>query len=278
MTHVAQGDRKNEAPSQGGQNQASQTRLKVCSDRECNLWASTDLETIQPENPDDQPEDILLDGKAYRRLSPDYYLWLKARFEKFQLAVGNSNPADENAAAFIRRFETLRAVAQTHYSLADLKRAKERLAVAPLSSPNQIVHQVQTPKTIPVNIQKPTRPAFLYPPDSDLNFDGSIHRFTTPVTAYALEQVNAIRDDALLCGWSESELYQNRGRFRFPYGQDYGIACFIDPGQKLGDVTPDKIELICRGGHSLYFRRRGQEHLPGNKPNNTQTSQEAIRP
>jgi len=89
--------------------------------------------------------------------------------------------------------------------------------------------------------------------------------------------VNRVRDEALAAGWTLPELFQNRGRLRFPYGQDWGIACFIDPGQRLGAVAPDKIELICRGGHSLYFRRRGREHLPGTRPNHTHANQEAAR-
>lgn len=273
MAPGAQKDRKD---------QSSQARLHVCGERGCGCWVSTDLDLIRPENPEDQPEDIEQDDKAYRRLSPDWYLWLQARFEKFQKAIGatNTNSAshtDAKAAELVRRFDALRDIAKAHYTLSDLKQAKRRLAEAPLASPNRPVRPAPTPKSAPANTRKPVRPAkpaFLFPQDGDAAFDPENMRFSAPVTEYALDQVNRIREEALTAGWTESELYQNRGRYRFPFGaSDYGVACFIDPGQTLGVVTPHSIELICRGGHSLTFRRRGKEHLPLPK---THSNQEAI--
>jgi len=38
-------------------------------------------------------------------------------------------------------------------------------------------------------------------------------------------------------GWSEVRLYQNQGRFRFPCGEDYGLVCFVDGDQEIGEAT-----------------------------------------
>jgi hypothetical protein len=39
-------------------------------------------------------------------------------------------------------------------------------------------------------------------------------------------------------------LYQVKGRFRFPFGQDYGLVCFIRDQDRLGEVAADAIEII----------------------------------
>jgi hypothetical protein len=57
-------------------------------------------------------------------------------------------------------------------------------------------------------------------------------------------KVDAIRDEAMACGWSEARLYQNQGRFRFPCGQDYGLVCFVDEDREIGAVTKQSIEII----------------------------------
>ena len=77
----------------------------------------------------------------------------------------------------------------------------------------------------------------LYPKDGEW-------RFTEKVPQSAIEKVNAIRDQAFSLGWSETRLYQNRGRFRFPCGEDYGLVCFVDAKERIGDVTRQYIEII----------------------------------
>ena len=59
-----------------------------------------------------------------------------------------------------------------------------------------------------------------------------------------MPKVDAIRDQALSLGWSESQLYQNRSRFRFPCGQDYGLVCFLEDDKRIGEVTRQSIEII----------------------------------
>ena len=59
-----------------------------------------------------------------------------------------------------------------------------------------------------------------------------------------MPKVDAIRDQARSLGWSEAQLYQNRGRFRFPCGQDYGLVCFLEGDKRIGKVTRQSIEII----------------------------------
>ncbi len=81
-----------------------------------------------------------------------------------------------------------------------------------------------------------TRP-YLYPRDGDW-------RFTQRVRTSAVPKVDAIRDQALSLGWREARLYQNRGRFRFPCGEDYGLVCFLDENKRIGEVTRQSIEIV----------------------------------
>ena len=83
----------------------------------------------------------------------------------------------------------------------------------------------------------PTVPPHLFPEHGDW-------KFTQPVRLSTVPKVDAIRDQALSLGWSEAQLYQNRGRFRFPCGQDYGLVCFLEEDKRIGKVTRQSIEII----------------------------------
>jgi hypothetical protein len=57
-------------------------------------------------------------------------------------------------------------------------------------------------------------------------------------------KVDVIRDEAMAKGWSETRLYQNQGRFRFPCSEDYGLVCFVDGSRRTGEITARYIEII----------------------------------
>ncbi len=59
-----------------------------------------------------------------------------------------------------------------------------------------------------------------------------------------IQQVSAIKEEAMSKKWSEARLYQNQGRFKFSCGQDYGLVCFVGDDQKIGAVTEQYIEII----------------------------------
>ena len=94
----------------------------------------------------------------------------------------------------------------------------------------------------------PTVPPHLFPEDGDW-------KFTQPVRSSIVPKVDAVRDQARSLGWSEAQLYQNRGRFRFPCGQDYGLVCFLEGDKRIGKVTRQSIEIIGPPPHEnwLYF-------------------------
>ena len=213
-------------------------RMRVADAHACDTWVATDLSILRPERPDTCPEDISEGGKAFRRLSPDHFVWLKARYAGFKRATNDR--LDGATREVHARFVSLRRLAESLYAPPAFVEARKRIVLTKLPSPNQALGL------------KPQYARFTFPADPE-----STLRRSARVTRHALAQVDAIRPQALGAGWTEAELYQTCGRFAFPYGSDYGLACFVQRDQQLGRVTAKAIEIIQRAGHSLHFYRQG---------------------
>jgi hypothetical protein len=95
---------------------------------------------------------------------------------------------------------------------------------------------------------------------------GPITPFIKTIQSRTLDEVNAIREEALSLGWDEALLYQNRGQYAFPYGDDYGLVCFLDEQVKehhIGKISAEKIEIVYDKPpySSLFFyKRKGVAH------------------
>lgn len=99
----------------------------------------------------------------------------------------------------------------------------------------------------------------------DLNYPATgTWAFTEKVDLLDFFKVEEIKATALGLGWSYADLFQNRGRFAMPYGQDYGLICFV-PGRVIGAVTPEAIELFPeKGNRDQYtrFQRPRRQEVP----------------
>ncbi|SHG27341.1 hypothetical protein SAMN02745206_03592 [Desulfacinum infernum DSM 9756] len=84
--------------------------------------------------------------------------------------------------------------------------------------------------------QTQTEPDYLYPENSD-------HPHTFPIPMGAKAKVDAIRDEALEKGWTEHALYSNRGTYPFPYGNDYGLICYLDERTRIEAIHSDHIKI-----------------------------------
>ena len=231
------------------------------------LHVATDLSTLTGNY---NIADVTVGGRIYRRLDPAYYAWLRRRVE---LASRKLDPAIYQALR--ARFMEIHRQAVDLFGVETLQAASKSPEVKSYPAPG-----TQPP---PPTTRTEARPS---PYVENYEFPKGEHpklSFTRKVLRYALSEVDRIRDEALTAGWTEAELYQNRGQIRFPCGAfDYGIVCYVDPGQRLGQVTPEKIELICRGGHSLYFRPKPgmRQNTPPGDPQpqpNPETREHAER-
>jgi len=97
----------------------------------------------------------------------------------------------------------------------------------------------------------------------DLNYPPTgTWRFTEKVDLLDYFKVEEIKETAMALGWSHADLFQNRGRFAMPCGQDYGLICFVH-GRALGAVTAEAIEVFPEKGNrdhcTRFHRPRRQE-------------------
>ena len=193
------------------------------------LFIATDLSTLTGSY---STFEVIVGGKTYRRIDPEYYAWLRSKIELAKKKLDGRTYQDLRS-----RFMEIHRQAIDQFGVDTLKSATQHFDIRTYNPPG--------------------KQSTLYLPDyQDPTGDYPEFKFTQKVRCYALVEVDRIQDEATHAGWSEAELYQNRGRFRFPCGQDFGIVCSVDPGQRLGQITPEKIELITIGGHSLHFYRR----------------------
>lgn len=204
------------------------------------LYAATNLESWETDKPHHFARDVGIDGTCFRRLDPDYYAWLRHKMDAAKKAMGSGRLPSQAFETLRCRFNVVHAWAMDCFGEEPLLSAVRALNPRTYSPPALGTYG-QDPRNLSERAvpDKPPSsvPQYLFPKDGDW-------RFTQRVTPSAVAKVDAIRDQALSLGWSEARLYQNRGRFRFPCGQDYGLVCFVDEKERIGDVTRRNIEII----------------------------------
>ncbi len=187
-------------------------------------YISSSLKIIYPSRQNNCSEDLTIEGTVYRRLDPDYFAWLHARMLHARKAHKTGKLTEKVWNELQQRFEKLRELALEIYDRPTLIEAVESFDP----------HDYQPP------IITPEKNDWTYPANG-------AWMFTQAVTSKALAQVDAIKDKALACGWSEVFLYQNRGQYKFPCGQEYGLVCHLDGHREIGAVTEKCIEIISHG-------------------------------
>lgn len=189
-------------------------------------FVSTSLFVWSTTEPERFARDFQINDTVYRRLDPEYYAWLRSRMAMAK-AAATGGRLDATA------FEELRVRFNLVHEWAIAAFGKARLLDAVRTADMEAyVPPVAEP-------WRPHRPlSAMQAATNDAR--GYEHR----VSEHAVSMVDAIRDRALALGWTHAALYQVRGRFRFPFGQDYGLVCFIRDQDRLGAVAADAIEII----------------------------------
>ena len=208
------------------------------SGRETTLYAATNLESWETDEPHGYARDVGIDGTCFRRLDPDYYAWLRHKMDLAKKAAGAGRITAQVFDALRTRFNVIHAWAMEHLGEEALRSAIESLdpkRYAPLRLDPGNGQPTDAPP--PLKSSPPAAPPYRFPEDGDW-------AFTQPIRSSAIPKVDAIRDQALSLGWSEAQLYRNRGRFRFPCGQDYGLVCFLEDDKRIGEVTRQSIEIV----------------------------------
>jgi len=216
------------------------------------LYVATNLECWETVTPHYYALDISIDKTCFRRLDPDYYAWLKYKMALAKKAADLGRLSSSAFETLHTRFNVIHTWAIEHYGEDELLSAVQSLDPKTYSPPVlETFGQDDRPPSVQPAPEKtpPAVPQYLFPKEGEW-------RFTQQVPPTAVAKVDAIRDKALSLGWNEARLYQNRGCLRFPYGQDYGLVCFVDGNVRIGKVTRQSIEIVGTTSSRLSERHR----------------------
>jgi hypothetical protein len=190
------------------------------------MYVSTSLEQWLASDPAIFARDVQIDDTAYRRLDPGYFAWLRSKMTIAKSAVRAGKLSASQFDDLRAKFNAMQDWAAVTFGEPPLLEAIRTLDARTYAPP------VAEPWT--EHRQWPVAS----PSGSDKGF------FTQTVSDHAIRCVDVIRDQALALGWTHQALYQSRGRLRFPFGDDYGLVCFLDAGDRIGTLAADSIEII----------------------------------
>ncbi len=178
------------------------------------LFVSSTLLTWSTETPERFARDFQINDTVYRRLDPDYYSWLRSRMVIAKKAAA-AGQIDDAAFEELRcRFNALHEWAIGHFG-------EERLLDA--------VHTLRADYSPPV------------PEDDHPRVSLPQVRRSDHVSPDAVTMVDAIAEKALASDWSRERLYDpGKGLF----DPKRGLVCYLKPGDRIGEVTAQSIEII----------------------------------
>lgn len=179
------------------------------------LFVSTSLQSWIASEPHAFARDVQINDTAYRRLDPEYYAWLRSRMNLARSAHSAGKLDGKSYQDLRSKFNRVHEWAMAQLGERALTGAVRDLDARdyrpPIPEPDSPLGQARRPVS-----------------------DGAI------VTAMAI--VDAIADKALSLGWKRERLYgTGNGRL---FSQDRGLVCFLKPGDRIGEVTLQSLEII----------------------------------
>ncbi|HOK46105.1 MAG TPA: hypothetical protein PLK67_09250 [Bryobacteraceae bacterium] len=182
------------------------------------LFVSTSLATWTTANPEQFARDFQINDTVYRRLDPEYYAWLRSRMS---LAKKAATAGQLDAAAFedLRvRFNRVHEWAVEHFGEGRLLEAVRAIRAAEYVPPRAEDDGPRVPAPLPRR-------------------SAGGH-----VSPDAIAMVDAISERALSLGWRRERLYGTGGKGSLD--PRCGLVCSLKPGDRIGEVTAQSIEII----------------------------------
>jgi hypothetical protein len=189
------------------------------------LFVSSALDMWTTPHPEWFARDVQINDTVYRRLDPEYYAWLRSRM----VVAKRVATAGKFAAA---AFEDLRVRFNAVHEWALEHFGEERL--------------LEAVRTMRAGDYKPP-----VAEDDAPRLPAQRLRDSNHVASEAVARVDAIGERALSLGWKHERLYGAGGRGLFDPRR--GLVCFLKPGDRIGEVTAQSIEIILKDGGRQHF-------------------------
>lgn len=184
----------------------------------CCLFVSTSLATWATANPEQFARDVQLNDTVYRRLDPEYYVWLRSRMV---IAKKAATAGHLDAAAFegLRtRFNAVHVWAVESFGAEELLAAVRRFRSGDYQPPLPEAEGRRTSATRPLKSA------------------------ADDIFPEAISLVDSISEQALSLGWKHPRLYGAGGNRIFD--SQRGLVCYLKPANRIGEVTAQSIEII----------------------------------
>ncbi len=185
------------------------------------LFVSTSLASWQTDQPERFARDVQIDDTAYRRLDPEYYAWLRSKMNLARMAAKAGQLGQDAYDALRGRFNAVHEWAMGHVGELALAEAVRSLDARDYRPP----------------VAEPDAPAAAAGKPNSI--------------AQAVEAVDSIAEKALALGWERELLYGVRCS---PLAVRSGLVSYLKPGDRIGEVTRQSIEIIL-GGPSQVRQR-----------------------
>lgn len=189
------------------------------------LFVSSSLDTWATNQPKGVARDFQINDTVYRRLDPGYYAWLRSRMVVARKAATAGQFAADTFEELRVRFNAVQAWAVEHFGEETLLNAIRQLRVneyrPPLAEPDSYAR--------PLSVRTSRRRS---------------------ASAEAAALVDVICGQARALGWKRALLY-SAGRHVF--GPDRGLVSYLKPGDRIGEVTTQSIEIILSNGVRQRF-------------------------
>jgi len=195
------------------------------------MFVSSTLSTWTTANPKWFASDVQIDDTMYRRLDPEYYAWLRSRMMLAKKAAA-AGRLDAGAFEDLRiRFNAVHEWAVHHVGEEQLLAAVRTLRIGEYKPP---VAEHDRPR---VPLPRSARSAGEH------------------ISPEAVAMVDAICERALALSWSRERLYATGNGLFDP---QRGLICYLKPGDSMGEVTAQSIEII----HSVPSEVRHRFYNP----------------
>jgi len=182
------------------------------------LFVSTSLATWTTTNPEQFARDFQISDMVYRRLDPEYYAWLRSRMGIAKKAATARHLPPAAFEDLRVRFNAVHDWAVRYFGELPLVAATRALRAGDYKPP---VAEAEGPR-VPAPCARKTAADDLSPK--------------------AMALVDSISEQALSLGWKRQRLYSAGGSRVFD--PERGFVCFLKPGDRIGAVTLQSIEVI----------------------------------